>query len=90
MYGQIDCDYNQFMWILLPEAFFTRQYGNSETIPIRTYRLDVGKVIKIDKLKYICIFFETYSVSSRAQPARPEADLKHIDCIVRPMHNFRM
>ena len=33
MYGQIDCDYNQFMWILLPEAFFTRQYGNSETIP---------------------------------------------------------
>ena len=34
MYGQIDCDYNQFMWILLPEAFFTRQYGNSETIPV--------------------------------------------------------
>ena len=34
MYGQIDCDYNQFMWILLPEAFFTRQYGNSETDPL--------------------------------------------------------
>ena len=38
MYGQIDCDYNQFMWILLPEAFFTRQYGNSETIPWNVLR----------------------------------------------------
>ena len=33
IYSQIDCVYKQFLWILLSEAVFTRQYGNFETGP---------------------------------------------------------
>ena len=33
MYGQRDCHYERFMWILLPKAFFTRQYGKFKTGP---------------------------------------------------------
>ena len=37
IYSQIDCVYKQFVWILLSEAVFTRQYGNFETGPLAAY-----------------------------------------------------